>query len=561
MNPMTNQEQGLKVVLPNGRNVNLSTREGANAFLSAAGNQQGGGGGGGGGNSFEGFSSNLEDVTRLRQKPRPTAQDKFRMYVTYVSFIQIAEHASPEVFETMVPKSELECWFDHAHSVLSTFPTTTNKDWKQRGALQQHDDAFLSVLSYFACHYKAVQVGFEKGVYQSIAAFVESRQAPKLPNMEIAETITHIVNNSFLSYNNHHQGQTEKFWKKLEASGLLRSYIRCSTYPEIQDDALYICYQDLLEHNLPLIKKKFKKGTIGGDTLQAILDRKDGSPQQDPKVLRFLRNMVMMAKDAQAPAPSSSSCPDGPDNVCTTNLRMCRHCDKMESSQEFQLSLMQCARCKRAYYCSKDCQIKDWKSHKATCKPVPTKQLEKHFAASENLVLSFVKSHYMLVVEEILKVMEEHQLSKNEVLLELDFKPDAEGNIPAYKTPPQFAVKNVLDIINGKRITSSSKEPLSIFGSTDPDILSQTATGVKAIHQKMTKNHLLCICRDSNGCSCYRMMLQSRKGGQLFSTGAILAMKLAIHDGNFSKLSRHFDEEQIRAIRGKYSEVSTIPSL
>jgi ankyrin repeat protein len=32
-------------------------------------------------------------------------------------------------------------------------------------------------------------------------------------------------------------------------------------------------------------------------------------------------------------------------------------------------SLMRCSRCHKAWYCSRDCQVKDWTSHKTSCKP------------------------------------------------------------------------------------------------------------------------------------------------------------------------------------------------
>ncbi|KAJ3268979.1 hypothetical protein HDV01_001967 [Terramyces sp. JEL0728] len=46
--------------------------------------------------------------------------------------------------------------------------------------------------------------------------------------------------------------------------------------------------------------------------------------------------------------------------------RVCDHCKTRESSQaEFKL----CVRCKFNCYCSRECQVEDWKTHKRTCKP------------------------------------------------------------------------------------------------------------------------------------------------------------------------------------------------
>ncbi len=374
MDLINQEEPGIRMLLLDGRNVNLFTREGADAYLLSFGNK-----------NYVGFSANLPNVMILRQKSRPTEQDKFVMNFTYTSFIQISMSASPDIYDTIIPKTELESWFDHVNAVFPLLQN--NKTWKRTGRLEEHDYAALSLNAFLVFHQKALQVGFEKGLYKTIASFVESREAPKLPDVKIARTITHIVNNSFASYCFNKKAQTEKFWKKLEASGLLLQYIRCSTYPEIQDDALYVCYRDLLQHNLPLMKKKFRKGTTGGDVLQAILEGRDGSKRQDPKVLRFLRNIVTFAKDSQGlslmdpPSPVSRH-----SNVGTGDLKMCQHCKKMDSSKEFQASIMKCSRCRTAYYCSKECQAKDWKSHKPSCLPIPTKHLKKSCAASKNNV-------------------------------------------------------------------------------------------------------------------------------------------------------------------------------
>ena len=42
----------------------------------------------------------------------------------------------------------------------------------------------------------------------------------------------------------------------------------------------------------------------------------------------------------------------------------CNYCKKKQGSAKFEL----CSACKKVYYCSKDCQVKDWKSgHKTSC--------------------------------------------------------------------------------------------------------------------------------------------------------------------------------------------------
>ena len=45
----------------------------------------------------------------------------------------------------------------------------------------------------------------------------------------------------------------------------------------------------------------------------------------------------------------------------SSNSRQCHVCHKLTD-------LLSCSKCKRTYYCGRECQVADWKSHKAFCK-------------------------------------------------------------------------------------------------------------------------------------------------------------------------------------------------
>ncbi|KAJ5368947.1 uncharacterized protein N7496_008707 [Penicillium cataractarum] len=44
-----------------------------------------------------------------------------------------------------------------------------------------------------------------------------------------------------------------------------------------------------------------------------------------------------------------------------------KSCNSCGFTPSLDVSLMRCSRCKQAYYCSKDCQMEDWKTHKKNC--------------------------------------------------------------------------------------------------------------------------------------------------------------------------------------------------
>ncbi|GFH52501.1 hypothetical protein CTEN210_08977 [Chaetoceros tenuissimus] len=60
---------------------------------------------------------------------------------------------------------------------------------------------------------------------------------------------------------------------------------------------------------------------------------------------------------------------------------LCLTCGKQE--QDDGSKLMKCARCKSVSYCSRECQVKDWKEHKSYCKIATTKSEEEKDAIDQ----------------------------------------------------------------------------------------------------------------------------------------------------------------------------------
>ncbi|KAF2180838.1 hypothetical protein K469DRAFT_672320 [Zopfia rhizophila CBS 207.26] len=61
--------------------------------------------------------------------------------------------------------------------------------------------------------------------------------------------------------------------------------------------------------------------------------------------------------------------------------RKCQTCSKAESEKP-STTLRACARCKDTFYCSKDCQAKNWDAHKSNCKR-PNYMLKFHLCPDE----------------------------------------------------------------------------------------------------------------------------------------------------------------------------------
>eukprot|EP00931_Biecheleriopsis_adriatica_P073787 TRINITY_DN48007_c0_g1_i1.p1 TRINITY_DN48007_c0_g1~~TRINITY_DN48007_c0_g1_i1.p1 ORF type:complete len:987 (-),score=166.43 TRINITY_DN48007_c0_g1_i1:47-2764(-) len=58
-------------------------------------------------------------------------------------------------------------------------------------------------------------------------------------------------------------------------------------------------------------------------------------------------------------------------NIDEVSIRRCNYCQKLEERKRQFVDTPgagKCSRCLRVYYCSKECQVKDWENHKTICK-------------------------------------------------------------------------------------------------------------------------------------------------------------------------------------------------
>jgi hypothetical protein len=131
-------------------------------------------------------------------------------------------------------------------------------------------------------------------------------------------------------------------------------------------------------------------------------------------------------------------------------IKMCRHCDKLETQMDSAL-LMKCQRCKIAYYCSKESQVADWKRHKRICNELHSGNNESRstFKTSRKTTWAFIQSNYFNIAKEVYKKTQEYDVPKKELLVEIDFFGDA----PALRN--EFNVWLTSGFLQGSSVTDA----------------------------------------------------------------------------------------------------------
>jgi hypothetical protein len=299
-----------------------------------------------------------------------------------------------------------------------------------------------------------------------------------------------------------------------------------------------------------LIKKKFRTGHPCGDVVSNILNGTDYSK----KNVAVIKKLKIVSSFADIMQPNN--CEEG---LLQKGLKLCRYCSKSGHNIDFQLSLKACGRCKNTYYCSRDCQVADWKIHKTTCR-LATKSDNKNSESNQQTFRNFSQRNYVEIMERFVSVCDDTGLDKSELLLELDFKPNENGIAPALQEQPEFKVAKTREYFEGSRpnepdwFFKTETEDQEIFPPYE-DCVGPVVANVKDIYTRLTKNHILCLVRFPSTVSVMRLqMTEPDNENEMFSDEALNAIRSAINDGNFGPLDGIFREDNrfMRELRKKF---------
>ncbi|KAL9182977.1 hypothetical protein ACHAXT_004256 [Thalassiosira profunda] len=524
-------EDSCKTHLPDGRVVELCSRDGADTFLTATQRP-----------SCDWFTINMGICGEMRRRARAagarlTAGEKQHLLSTGFSADCLARYSTPSLFASVVPDREFQFWMDQTMIELRFLGHDPR--WRRTGALEQHDAFIIHPCVSMFVHDVPAQLAMEKDLFKALGDFVGGLNPSLLPSTDIAETLCLITGNAFMSlfFRENNPWPAEKIFKKLESSGWLAQYIKITSVPQDprtteSSRGILKIYDEML--NCPaFMKRKLRRGEPCGDVVHDILSGTVGSRERT-EVVHKLKAISNYAEILQ---PGGDFGP----------FKVCRKCSKAEIPAEVdgmlempQQSLLRCARCQTVYYCSKECQASDWKEHKKQCRKAGSSATKSNDACRQ-IVFNFSQKYYVAIMERVVTVCKELGLTKAEVLLELDFYPDDSGVAPALRYPPVFAVKESRGYFEGER----PNEPDWFFKTVDAQTYERnvkaTLEGLVDQHDRLTENHLLCFARHPGFMAAYRMQLVGNNT-QLFGEDAFNAFRIAIHDEDIGPLTDLFGE-------------------
>jgi hypothetical protein len=434
------------VELPNGRRIELLSKEGVDEFVDAIGTDF--------------ISTNL------------TTTDDQELTLAYTLMIIVNRRASPEKFVAAFPESELRTFIEHTRNTLETL--STDRNWLRSGTVSECHVRLLQNVACLSRHSSFFKLFHANEGMEAVAKFYASRKMNDTPNHKVAQPILLLVDQALLGLTEEGASgvDLEKAFRTIEKTGLLGQYIRCVPVdPEFSANTV-----SLLQTRLQLVKKKLKSGTRTGDILDAVIAGKDAPINEEAKSsLVRLQSLARLSNNDV-----------NHDSQSTVDQKSCGHCDKIEKPQGTKL--MKCQRCKLAYYCNRECQVANWKSHKKMCKAISS-NIESRSTAkiTDSTINAFLKSNYFDIAKKIYKKTQEYSVPKKELLMEIDFYEDAPALRNQFKiwlTSTFLEGSSVADAPDWFRIHVDNKE---IKGY------------VRENYERLTSNDLLIVCRAGNG--------------------------------------------------------------
>ncbi|CAJ1961605.1 unnamed protein product [Cylindrotheca closterium] len=343
-----------KVALPNCvRKVDIRTHEGVEAILKESDF------------SREYVAATLQDALEIRAKEELDQEDKICLSQVYtlMHYLSMNSDKDSNLLMEGIRESDIRLWFEIAIDEIKKL--SAKPSWILTGILDDYEESVLHPCVTLCCHPVPVKIAFEAEFFHALANFIRARKGgTSLPSPLVCTSINAMVFWSFTVATKKPfdpKWSDEQYFDTLEECGMLEQFLRCVTVPQFpESDTLMTRLLNSIASCPNLLRTKFQEGMPCRDTLQALVDGKDGSKTERAVVMAILHGILGLVERIT------------PIDENDLVKSQCGHCRESSTSQEFQRSLLLCSRCRHARYCSKECQRANWKEHKKICVPAAT---------------------------------------------------------------------------------------------------------------------------------------------------------------------------------------------
>jgi hypothetical protein len=160
---------------------------------------------------------------------------------------------------------------------------------------------------------------------------------------------------------------------------------------------------------------------------------------------------------------------------------ICRNCNKQGDDHS------QCAKCKDAWYCSRECQVADWKNgHKGICGTARTKTQKAHDLERE-FGISYIQNTQWELMHDIYHFTKQKNVKKQNVLVQIDFFRGDDRLSPA-----EEGVIHMEDVT--KYLSDEKALPKSMYRkgfAATPSAQKEMRKLIGEQHSRMTPDHIL----------------------------------------------------------------------
>ncbi|GFH53177.1 hypothetical protein CTEN210_09653 [Chaetoceros tenuissimus] len=424
---MKNQSVLQLTTVPGRPPVNVATQKGANAYLRQLRKD-----------GQPPFSTTLlVTINQYIHKPEESIKERWRsktnrdnidsniLYGLYLSMRNICTNASIDLLCEVVTDTELRIIFNHLVSLLKCAISRENK-----GVII--DEACLNevmILIFNLIKDQNITDSTIQSYLKSLASV--AKEATDVPSHDSG--VGYFLCFSMIEcFKN--QKNFDKALMMMHKTGILEQVLR----------HIHLPWTPIANNNKILAELKnrirFFFITIASCTISLSSIFKAGSPSRDAlvdilegrikpcaenehviEILEALKKFLDMGL--------TSGNPD--DKYISRSSFCCTKCKEVDHSRK----LLFCGNCKHFGYCSRECQVADWKDHKQTCKSISS-TLTKNSRRCEAIVTKFVTEHRNSIYEAMRKCYD-----GGDLVLDLNFSNQSSPALPpAFRNPPEFEV-------------------------------------------------------------------------------------------------------------------------